>query len=321
MPTTEPSCERPPKKRQQEQQRQSRYEASGRHRTITAKKVALLRLIAECGVLTTPQLVDIVGSTQDAVKRHLADLKNAELVRVVALPRAALAPPDAPDDHTLLGGSVPNIYVPTRAGYAHLRKLGLIETAGKVPPVGPKHALHTKHELEVREVRVWLAKLARHYGEPHRVAAWRYAPESRIGPVIPDAWFSYELKPSVRLVAALEWDRGTERGEERWADKAARYAAALAPQAVEAATGYKAARLLVVTPDALRRDRIAAILAPTAVAGKAWLATRADLRYGLDRRCWRRPGVEGLHPLVPPEALAPPPEALAPPVDSAKREA
>ena len=62
------------------------------------------------------------------------------------------------------------------------------------------------------------------------------------------------------LVGLVEVDRGTERGDRRWQEKLEAYAALFAGGSLQAATGYRNARILVVTSDARRRDQLAAFI-------------------------------------------------------------
>jgi len=129
--------------------------------------------------------------------------------------------------------------------------------------------------------------------------------------VRPDAWFVLRLGRAV-LVGLVEVDRGTERGDRRWGEKLDAYAALFAGGRLPAVTGYVNARVLVLTPDARRRDALTGLLAERAQetgaaagVGRFWLAERSVLEGAeLTAPAWRRPGCDGLCPLVTDETLA-----------------
>jgi Rad3-related DNA helicase len=133
----------------------------------------------------------------------------------------------------------------------------------------------------------------------------------------PDAWFAYRMASQV-LVALLEVDRGTERlGGRRWEEKLTAYHALFASGRLKELIGYARARVLVVTPDAQRRDRLAEFIlsrAESQLADRFWLTERSALvPEELGAEVWRKPGSGLLATLVPPEcSLAFVPEAGTP---------
>jgi hypothetical protein len=196
------------------------------------------------------------------------------------------------------------------------------QTGASAPPYGPKNALLLRHELAVSDLYVWLA-LAAQAGRDagHELLEWRSGRGAaiRLGTgrgsrrfVRPDAWFAYRLAapspagapPAPVLVGLAEIDRGTERFLPRWAEKAAAYSALFARGYLKAATGYANARVIVVTPDAGRRDALAGYLSglEPSLANRFWLAERgALLTGGLSVPAWRTPGSALLRPLIPAE--------------------
>ena len=297
----------------------------------------LLGYLAECRLLSLPQLARLACPSQKSARRHLRDLFDAGLVDVIATSRvalAALAEPDAPNDETLLYGSAPNLYVPTRAGLHLLFAAGRIDKAVRdrpLPAYGPKNSLFLAHELAIRDVRVWLEGATRIDGGAHRVERWEDGAEAVMDVseeqsrnkghnqvVRPDAWFVYRLRPDPKrlvLVGLVEADQGTERGLLRWSEKLLAYAALFASERLREITGYNQARVLVIAPSARRRAHLAALLAeqiaaqrlPVDLAGRFWLTERASVlaqQPGLRNAVWQQPGSEALCPLVRADLLA-----------------
>lgn len=301
--------------------RRPRYEsASGQAaHPITPLKVKLLTYIAECQMLSTPQLLALSGYTKKSAYKHLRDLLDHGMISVIGVPRASLAPLEAGNDSSLLFGSAPNIYVASKAGLRLLYDAGLIDREvmnAKPPNYGPRNSLFLAHELGVRDVRVWLEQLNRHYGSAHGgVLQWQHGTNAEIELdgdtnsyprwVRPDAWFVYGLRDPGKLVGLVEIDRGTERGQSRWAEKFAGYARLFAGNRILEVTGQKQARVLVITPDATRRDTLAGWLRDwLGEAGlppdRFWLAEKAVMgNVDLRAAVWRVPERDDLMPLVP----------------------
>ncbi len=294
--------------------RRSRYVRDPRSAVLTPTALRLLESVAAYRLVSLPQLVRLGDLSPKAAQRAMRTLFDAGLVEIVAAPRAALAEPDDPNDASLLFGSAPNIYVVTRAGIRFLDAHGLTDLLEPAPNYGPKNALLLRHELGVREVRVWLELSARrHSGQA--VKAWHDGPEAAIGlgrtqapkTVRPDAWFVYRLGEregqELVLTGFLEFDRATERGERRWAEKLAAYSALLSGPRLREVTGYVNARILVVCPSAARREALADLIARQAdpsLAQRFWMAVGSALeRPDLARSVWQRPGSETLRPLIP----------------------
>ena len=94
---------------------------------LTPKKQGLLLHLSECRLLSLPQLATLGNLTQRAARKHLRPMFDGGLVSVVAVPRSVLAEQDDPNDDSLLYGSAPNIYTPTREGLRYLYALGKID--------------------------------------------------------------------------------------------------------------------------------------------------------------------------------------------------
>lgn len=260
---------------------------------LTPVKVQILCYLAEMRFLSLPQLARLCcpaerlsGERDDlsrkSARKHLRALFDAGLVSVLPVSRLALASPDAANDASLLYGSAPNVYAPTTEALQMLLRAGLIERAwAKRPPVayGPKNSLFLAHELQVRDVRVWLEMCAATSGGEQKVLTWKDGTDAVIelgndAPrrVRPDAWFVYQVKPAQNgskptvLVAFVEVDRGTERGERHWGEKLAAYAALFAGDALKKTTGYVNARILVITPDTRRRNHLEGFISENATS-------------------------------------------------------
>lgn len=282
--------------------------------SLTPTKVEMLRWLAEMRFLSLPQLARLCcpaerrDLSEKSARRHMRELFDAGLADVLPVSRAALAPPGAPNDASLLYGSAPNVYAPTAQGLRLLIRAGVIGeelTTRPTPAYGPKNSLFLAHELAVRDVRVWLELSARSGG--HEVERWRDGEEAAIGldrppfSVRPDAWFAYRMRKVV-LVGLVEVDRGTERGDRRWGEKVNAYGALFVGSQLSSVTGYINARVLVFCPEARRRDALAALITDRAggIAGRFWLAEHTVLaRAGLEERVWRRATESGPEPLVP----------------------
>lgn len=323
MPTTAASAEAGGKERPPARRR-SRYVRDPSAAVLTPASLGLLETVASFRLVSLPQLVRLGGVTPvsvsptrlspKATQRAMRALFDAGLVDVIAAPRAALAEPGDANDSSLLFGSAPNVYSPTRAGIKLLDTHGLTDGLDPPPGYGPKNALLLRHELGVRDVRVWLTLAARR-SPGQAVKAWHDGPEAVIAlgqaqapkVVRPDAWFVYRLGRQAGreavLVGLLEFDRATERGERRWAEKVAAYRSLFSGPRLREATGYANGRVLVVCPTARRRERLAALiaeLAGPALAGRFWLIERTRLEEpGFAPSAWQRPGSQVLQPLVP----------------------
>ena len=295
--------------------RRSRYVRDPRPAVLTPVGLKLLETVTAYRIVSLPQLVRLNELSPKAGQRAMRTLFDAGLVDIVAAPRAALAEPENPNDASLLFGSVPNIYLPTRAGIRLMEAHGLANPLEAPPGYGPKNALLIRHELGVRDVRIWLELAARRH--PCQVMnLWHDGPEAAIdlgrtqAPKIvrPDAWFVYRLGEhdgrEAVLVGFLEVDRATERGERRWSEKLAAYRVLLSSPRLREVTGYVRARVLVVCPNEARRDGLADLIARNAepaVAERFWLAEGTALgRSDLSSAIWHRAGSQAPHSLLPP---------------------
>ena len=254
--------------------------------SLTPTKLEILRFLAELRFLSLPQIAKLFcpGERQDlserSARRHMRALFDAGLVDVLPVSRAALALPGTPNDASLLYGSAPNVYTPSALGLDTLFRAGLLdrpEPGRKKPSYGPKNSLFLAHELGVRDVRVWL-ELAAREGE-YELERWEDSEAAAIGlecspfTVRPDAWFALRLEKAV-LVGLVEVDRGTERGDRRWREKLDAYGALFASGRLPSVTGYVNARVLVITPNARRRDQLADTVweAGEVLAARFWIA-------------------------------------------------
>ncbi len=300
----------------QNRSRRSRYarDPGAAPRALTPAQIRALLTVANFRLVSLPQLVRLHGLSPKGVQRGMRALFDAGLVDVIPVPRALLAGPEDANDATLLYGSAPNLYAPTRAGLKLLHENGMIGEARSGAIYGPKNSLFLRHEIQVRDARVWLLRAAAHR-PGGGVLAWYDGSDAAISlerdqapkQARPDAWFVLRLGSiggrEAVLTGLVEADRGTERGETRWKDKLQAYGALFAGNRLKTATGYVNARVLVVCPDARRRDGLAALIArraDPALAGRFWLVGRDALNQPDLTRCdWLQAGSALLRPLVP----------------------
>jgi len=258
--------------------------------------------LAQFGVLSTPQLVRLIGRYEKGVQRSMRAVFDAGLVEVIPIPRAALAPPGTPEDHRLLFGSAPNVYRLSKTGVKYLAGEGIAEPITP-PTIGVKNTLFAAHELQVRDFLVWLVESCRLY----RLEVLRTSVDRPVlGEAMPDALFIVKLTQG-RLVGLVECDRGTERGVSRWQNKARSYAQMFASGALQEATGgLRNARILVTTPSITRRNQLAGLIRELSpeLASQYWLTTVDTLeRPGFTEPVWiRATGGEALA-LVPPDRV------------------
>lgn len=299
-------------------QRYTRSPSQSALTSLTPVRVQILRYLVELRFLSLPQIAKLCcpSERQDlsekSTRRHMRVLFDAGLVDVLPVSRAALVPSSTPNDASLLYGSAPNLYAPTKGGLETLHRAGLIEReAMKRPPdYGPKNSLFLAHELAVRDVRVWLELTARDNG--YELECWRDKEAAAISlnrdqqplqqpfSVRPDAWFVLRLSQAV-LVGLVEVDMGTERGERHWREKLDAYATLFTSGCLPAVTGYVNARVLVVCPNEKRRDQLALFLArvDSTLAERFWVTDHRILgERSLTQVQWRRSHLIKLCPLV-----------------------
>jgi len=93
--------------------------------SLTPTRVEILHSLAELRFLSLPQIARLCypsgrwDLSQKNARRHMRALFDGGLVDVLPVSRAALAPPDAPNDVSLLYGSAPNVMRSRRAGWKH----------------------------------------------------------------------------------------------------------------------------------------------------------------------------------------------------------
>jgi Replication-relaxation len=292
----------------------------------TGRQWRLLRWIAAYRILSVPQLALLAGRVPHTVLQQLRGLFDAGLIEVVPANRSALSGPEEPDDASLLFGSAPNIYVPTRRGLTLLLDRGLIREEEAQRPgytFGPRSSLALPHTLFIRDVRIWLERTKANYGGEHEVLRWHDGGDAKLDLkrtetpllVVPDAWFIYQLRggesPRV-LVGLVECDRGTERGLLRWHEKLTSYRLLLNGPRLKEITKYGKARVLVLTLDSGRRDQLVTVIEEFdqtrnlsgSLAQRFWLADKTALvKEGFTSVCWRNPGTASLQSFLAPELL------------------
>jgi hypothetical protein len=294
--------------------RKKRFERSADAKpvSLTPQKLTALSLLLDYRFLIVPHLMRLTGISDQTARRCFRDLCDAGLVEKIAVPRAALAEENDANDAGLAFGSAPTIHALTKAG-AQV-DAGMAERdALKRPPVdyGPKNSLFLRHEMFVRDIRVWLATLT---GDGVGLRSWRDADDC-VFPLPgglklrPDGGFILDVGErdgrKALLAGFIEADRGTERGLTRWSEKVRAYAALFAdPANVVAATGFRHVRVLIVARTVARRDWIweaieeigAELGLGPEILERFWVTDKGSLKdEGLDSERWRVPGVDGLH--------------------------
>ena len=287
-------------------ERRRLFVRSTAERPVTPLKVEALRWIGTLRLCTGPQVADLMDCSEKAARNHLRDLFQHNLVARVGVPRSLLADLHEANRPELLWGRAPTIYTLTREGARFLVDAGLAEKAdvSDIPDYGPKNGYFLAHELQVRDARVWLERVRRAYDHAG-VTAWKDGKRAVMGRARPDAWFTYALKEGGTLLGLVEIDRGTERAPSRWQEKFGHYAALFAGTLLPEVTGQKQGRVLVIVPDAKRRENIAAILRDLLPGSgvppdRFWLAEKSVLEQtDLRAAVWQVPERPALMPLVP----------------------
>jgi hypothetical protein len=292
-----------------EQTRRLRYspQSESPRAAITAQKVRLLQFVADYGILSLPQIARLGCPSEKSARRHIRDLFDGGLVRVIAVPRAALGPSGRAEDLSLMFGSAPNLYTVTRSGQQFLWNHELVNELKPVPEYGPRNSLFLAHELAIRDVRIWLELSARSNSK-HDLTAWHDGDAGQFdlkrtgAPTVvrSDAWFTYCVHDRV-LVGLVEVDRGTERGLKRWGEKLLAYRELFIGDRLHEMTGYRNARVLVFTPNARRRDRLAEIIrahASEPLAARFWLVDDTFPKTDFDAAVWRTTRDHVLQPLL-----------------------
>lgn len=280
---------------------------------VGALDMQALLAVARLGMATVPQVSGLLGwRTDKPARNHLRNLFDHGLLDRAGVTRSQLS---AQGGNDLLFGSAPMVYSLSREGVRAVRDAQLlaeIEIAD-VPEVTTK-SLFVAHDLLVRDVRVWLARIHRFYPVHRGLLDWQMGQRCVIElgrseyprQCRPDARLTYGLREAT-MAAFVEADRGTETSPARWQEKVAQYVPVLSSDLQRQATGQKRTRVLCVALDIARRDWIASVLdqsLPADIRDRFWLCDRAVLDTAdLSTALWRMPGVASLVPLVAPEFL------------------
>ena len=293
--------------------RRKLFERGEPEHPLTPLTIARLHTVAALQPLTVFQLRDVTGCSERAARDALRILFHHGLVARAGVPRAALADPDESNDARLLWGRAPTIYTLTRDGLHMLVATGKCGRDGYGVPerYGPKNWLFLAHELQIRDVRGWLARVSRAYPAHPGVQAWAMGKAAWVETVPgqqlrPDARFAYRLPSGNTLFRFVEVDRGTERSPARWEDKFQRYMALLPDkERMRQATGYEMGRVLVIAPNVQRREQLWEWLSgwtagQQGAADRFWVVQRSVLdKVDLAAAAWRVAGRADLLPLVP----------------------
>lgn len=268
--------------------------------------------VAKMGMATVPQVAGLLGWTERAASNHLRNAYDHGYLERYGVTRPQIA---AAGGSELLFGSAPIVYALAREGLRAVTQAQLLAAAevADVPQVSTK-SLFVAHELMVRDVRVWLARVQRAYPAHRGLREWVHGPRGAIDlgrseyprQCRPDARLTYGLHEKT-LAAFVEADRGTETSPARWEEKVAQYVPVLSTGLVAQVTGQELARVLVFCLDAARREWIAATLSrslPRELRDRFWLCEASAMgTTDLAAPAWRVPGVPNLMPLVPEQFL------------------
>lgn len=286
---------------------------------LTPTKVAMLTFIASCRILSLPQLAALTGISLKSARGNVRKLFDGDLVDVVPVGRAALAPANLPNDASLLHGSAPNLYVLTKEGHRALVEAGILaqqDFKKSGASYGPRNALFLAHEVAVNDVRVWLERAVQN-GEALTVERWQGGNDATIPlgnalperrEIKPDALFVLNLGADTSgedgiLVSFVETDRGTERGNSRWGEKVAAYAALFLSGQLSEIIGYESARVLIVTPNRARTLYLQQFLQKAMEGHKLitsfWLSEQESLALPFYAPVWVRADQEERRPLIP----------------------
>ena len=284
--------------------KRKRFERSEPDHPLTPRKLRLLLWVAELGIATTSQLTEISGMSKPATYNHLLDLYHMGLLDRTAVSRDALLPANVQHSPTAAFGVSENIHTVSKEGVKALVQAKYLEKDDlpEFPDYGPTKSYFLAHEVEVRDVRVWLEKAKRFHGH-EGVSDWLTGNKAFFLRTRPDAVVSYQAGDTYRLYF-IELDRGTEKGQLRWQDKTQQYAELFRSGAVEQNTGITDYRLLVITPDAKRCNVLEAIirthLPDTTLYDKFWITHRPTFdNADLAQACWIVPGCPDLMALLP----------------------
>lgn len=296
-----------------EASRKRRFSRGTPEHSVGPLDTQALLAVARLGMATAPQVSGLLGWQSDKPARnHLRNLYDHGLLDRSGVTRSQLA---AAGGNDLLFGSAPLVYALSKEGLRRIRDSQILADAevADVPEVHSK-SLFVAHDLLVRDVRVWLAKVHRSYPAHRGVLDWQMGARCTVElgrseyprQCRPDARFAYGLKEAT-MAAFVEADRGTETSPARWQEKVSQYAPVLSSDLQRQATGQKRARVIAVALDAARRDWIASVLAqylPAELRDRFWVCERSALDgNGLAAALWQVPGVPALVPLVRAEYL------------------
>lgn len=263
--------------------------------------------VARLGCCTATQLMGFLGWTYTQANRHLLNAWAHGYLDKRTVTRSQLAEKADPQN---VYGSAPDIFVLEALGRKEAAALLADHEVSDTPEIHDK-SFGVAHHLMLRDVRVWLEKVARSYPSHPGLLDWRFERQAKVLNLIPDAWFRYGL-PDREFGMFLEADRGTE-SLGKWEAKVAAYAPLLAQEGegspVWQATGMAKARVMVVAPEPARRDYLWKVTERVAPlhgirAGRFLFAEAHVLGFtDLAEPAWRADGMEGAVPLVKGELL------------------
>lgn len=233
----------------------SPYKRDTPRRGPTGKQLRLLVWVAELGMLTVKQGALLTGSTDRAVQPHMRNLFDLGFIEPIFVNRTTFTDADTPMTPDLLFGRAPTVFKVSPEGVKFLTQSGQMEKDDivLVSGYGPKKEYYLAHEVEIRDVRVWLEQVKRAHNHKG-VTSFLVDRKAHIGCVEPDAIFYYATHDVIE-VFLLEVDRGTEKSPKRWNKKVEEYAQLFNSGALEEA-GIINYRVIVTTPNVKRREKL-----------------------------------------------------------------
>lgn len=298
------------------QPRRSRYQRdrSQAPGVLSPRCLQVATHIAEFGVMTSQQVSSLLDLPMKTVNRLIRQLFDFGAITIVPVARMTLAPYREANDPTLLTGSAPNVLTMSPKGMKLLNETGILTEVLPIPAFTSSSSIHLRHRLCVGAIRLYFMQCARCGAVLERwkeaaLAAITAEDSSNKALVRPDAWMVLRVGSKV-LVACIEADRDSERGgmNGRWGAKITGYEGAFAKQRLQATTGYKNIRILIVTPSVSRSDALLMLLhkhASPALQQRIWITEQAALtRPDLALPVWRQPGSKLKKSLIPPQDMA-----------------
>lgn len=287
---------------------------------ITPIDDMVLLAVKELGICTQEQVQLLLGWDVEKQKKkaweHLRKCFDARYLQKFELNASDFADPTKTRNLTF--GRAPHVYALSQEGIDYVViKLKRAEPGDiyLFPEYDPRNSTHVAHLVEVRNFRIWLELLKRHYRDHEGPYRWRFEPACHIDlerkqnpkTVRPDATVTYRLKDEAKVLCLLETDRGTET-DEHWEAKHAIYATLYntTHEPDSNLDDMSRGRLVVIVPTVARREWLYKVLSRIPESkrivkrGRIWIAEKSILQKpDLREQVWRVVGEDDLSQFVP----------------------